>query len=116
MISLHPDVVETLFLAPDGHTYQGMRRVCEQHNGYGVIEINTQTGESITGRLCTLVLQDIDDETYWGVDFKLGIANFGGLETTNSFPWRPALPRPKLIELRPLDRAVIVTYTPRRTW
>lgn len=48
-ISLNARIVESLFLMPDGRTDGGWRKVCEQVDNYGQINMNTQTGEAVMG-------------------------------------------------------------------
>jgi hypothetical protein len=115
-MQLNANLVETLFLSPDGRTQPGWRKIGEQLNGYGSIP-NLQTGGT-PARLCTLVLQDLDDGLFWGVDFMMGIPDYGSLDVVNFFPWQPrgvpvTMGQNIMIELVPLDKVVTTTYHPR---
>jgi hypothetical protein len=109
--SLSADLVEALFLLPDNRTQYGWRKVCELVNGYGYIMANPSASGFTQGRFCTLVIQNLEDETFWGVDYAVGTNMFGNAESVTVFPWRPSYgPRPKVIKMTPLNKVVTTTY------
>jgi hypothetical protein len=114
VVSLNADVVETLFLMRDGRTNGGWRKVCEQVDSHGQIDMNTQTGEATMGRWCTLILEKLDEGTFWGVPFAVATNMFGDMEwPSGRFPWRPDPSR--VVTLLPLDKVVVTTYRPKVT-
>jgi hypothetical protein len=121
MTSLNARIVESLFLMPDGRTDGGWRKVCEQVDNYGQIDMNTQTGEATMGRWCTLVLENLREGTFWGTPFAVATNMFGTTEPLGRYPWRPrpgkavTMSDNLMIKLVPLDKVVITTFQPKRS-